>query len=302
VTQRPPRAVAVGAVCATRIFRVDAIPPPPAKVLASALCELYDGMALSAACAFARLGGQAAIWARTGDDPQGQALRQAVQAEGLDVRSLHAVPGTATSQAAVVVDARGERLVVPFHDPQVDASPAWLPLERLRDADIVLADVRWVEGAEAVLLAARAAGVPAMLDAEVGPLPVLQRLVPLASHAVFSDAGLLHYTGLDSVDEALLAVAAQHGGHVGASCGAAGYAWVDGGQVRRVPAPVVRVVDTLAAGDGFHGALALGLAEGRPIDEAARFACHAASLKCTRFGGRLGCPTRDEVLASLSRG
>jgi sulfofructose kinase len=61
-------------------------------------------------------------------------------------------------------------------------------------------------------------------------------------------------------------------------------------------------VDTLAAGDGFHGALALGLAEGRPIDEAARFACHAASLKCTRFGGRLGCPTRDEVLASLSRG
>jgi sulfofructose kinase len=202
----------------------------------------------------------------------------------------------------VVVDARGERLVVPFHDPQVDASPAWLPLDQVRDVDIVLADVRWVEGAEAVLRAARAAGVPAMLDAEVGPLPVLQRLVPLASHAVFSDAGLLHYTGLASVDDALLAVAAQHGGHVGASCGAAGYAWVDRGQVRRVPAPVVDVVDTLAAGDVFHGALALALAEGRPIDEAARFACHAASLKCTRFGGRLGCPTRDEVDASLARG
>ncbi len=302
MTQRPPRAVAVGAVCATRIFRVDAIPPPPAKVLASALCALYDGMALSAACAFARLGGQASIWARTGDDDQGQALRQAISAEGLDVRGLRAVPGTATSQAAVVVDARGERLVVPFHDPQVDASPAWLPLERLREADIVLADVRWLEGAEAVLLAARAAGVPAMLDAEVGPLPVLQRLVPLASHAVFSDAGLLHYTGMGSVDDALLAVAAQHGGHVGASCGAAGYAWVDHGQVRRVAAPVVQVVDTLAAGDVFHGALALALAEGRPIDEAARFACHAASLKCTRFGGRLGCPTRDEVAASLAHG
>ena len=218
MTRRPPRAVAVGAVCATRIFRVDAIPPPPAKVLASALCELYDGMALSAACAFARLGGQAAIWARTGDDTQGQALRQAVQAEGLDVRALHAVPGTATSQAAVVVDARGERLVVPFHDPQVDASPAWLPLVRLREADIVLADGRWVEGAEAVLLAARAAGVPAMLDAEVGPLAVLQRLVPLASHAVFSDAGLLHYTGLDSVDRALLAVAALDHALAGCRC------------------------------------------------------------------------------------
>ena len=31
------------------------------------------------------------------------------------------------------------------------------------------------------------------------------------------------------------------------------------------------------------------------IAAAARFAVVAASLKCTRFGGRLGCPSRDEV-------
>jgi sulfofructose kinase len=55
------------------------------------------------------------------------------------------------------------------------------------------------------------------------------------------------------------------------------------------------VVDTLSAGDIFHGAFALALTEGRGIAGAARFACAAASLKCTRFGGRLGCPTRREV-------
>ena len=48
--------------------------------------------------------------------------------------------------------------------------------------------------------------------------------------------------------------------------------------------------------------VAAALAEGRPVDEAARFACHAASLKCTRFGGRLGCPDRAEVEASLASG
>ncbi|MDR0440933.1 MAG: PfkB family carbohydrate kinase, partial [Candidatus Accumulibacter sp.] len=57
----------------------------------------------------------------------------------------------------------------------------------------------------------------------------------------------------------------------------------------------VKVVDTLAAGDVFHGAFALALVEGKNIEDAARFACAAASLKCTRFGGRLGCPTRAEV-------
>jgi sulfofructose kinase len=55
------------------------------------------------------------------------------------------------------------------------------------------------------------------------------------------------------------------------------------------------VVDTLSAGDVFHGAFALALLEGQLVAEAARFACVAAALKCTRFGGRLGCPNRQEV-------
>lgn len=298
---RRPRAIALGAICATRIFQVDHILAPPAKVMAKRLVQVIDGMALSAACAFARLGGQAAIWARCGDDAQGLATRESLQAEGIDVSGLHVVPGSASSQASVIVDGRGERLVIPFHDPAVDRSPGWLPLARVREADIVLVDVRWDEGAEALLRAAREAGVPAMLDGDTAPHEVLSRLVPLASHAVFSDAGLLAFTGLSDVDTALRQVARTHAGHVGASCGAAGYAWVEGDEIRRVPAPVVDVVDTLAAGDVFHGAFALALCEGQALDAAARFACHAASLKCTQFGGRLGCPTRDGVEASLAR-
>jgi sulfofructose kinase len=294
-----PLAIAVGAICATRIYRVEQVPPLPAKVLADRLVEVVDGMALSAACAFARLGGRAAIWARCGDDEPGRAARAALQAEGLDVSGLRAVPGAASSQATVIVDARGERLVVPFHDPAVDASAQWLPLEALAGARMLLADVRWSEGAEAALRAARAAGVPAMLDGETAAPGVLERLVPLATHAVFSDAGLLAHMAAADVDTALLRLARSHPGHVGATCGAAGYAWVEGGAVRRVAAPAVQVVDTLAAGDVFHGAFALALAEGAEVEAAARFACHAASLKCTRFGGRLGCPTRAEVEASL---
>ena len=70
--------------------------------------------------------------------------------------------------------------------------------------------------------------------------------------------------------------------------------------VRRVAAPAVTVVDTLAAGDVFHGAFALAISQGQAVEDAARFACHAASLKCTRFGGRLGCPDAEEVRASMA--
>jgi sulfofructose kinase len=262
-------------------------------------------MALSAACAFARLGGEAAIWARIGDDPPGLAARAALAAEGLDVSGLRALPGAASSQASVIVDGRGERLVVPFHDPSLDASALWLPLSALAQADMLLCDVRWPEGAEAALHAARAAGVPAMLDGEVAAPGVLERLAPLASHAVFSDAGLLAFSGAGSVDRALREVAAALAGsavHVGATCGAEGYAWFERGTIRRVSAPAVPVVDTLAAGDVFHGSFALALALGLDIEPAAQRACHAASFKCARFGGRLGCPSRAELDAFIASG
>lgn len=295
-----PRLVAVGAACLTTIYRVAAIPPAPGKALAHAAVRVTDGMAISAACAFARLGGHATVWARLGADAQGDAMRAELAQAGLDVAGLRACPGGKSSHAAVAVDARGERQVTVFHDPALDADPAWLPLENLAGAAFLHCDVRWVPGAIRAMAAARAAGVRAMLDAETTEPAILAELVPLATHAVFSDAGLAVHTGTTDVAEGLRRVAGRGGHtHVGASCGAKGYVWLENGEIAHVPAPAVAAIDTLAAGDVFHGALALALAEGRPMDAAAKFACAAASLKCTVFGGRLGCPTRAEVDAFM---
>ncbi len=292
------RLVAVGAVCLTSIYRVPSIPPVPVKIVSTDACRVADGMAISAACAFQRLGGDAEIWARLGNDPEGIAMRAELAATGVDVASFRMLARGRSSHSSVIVDAKGDRLVVPYHDPALDSSADWLPVERLKGADFFHCEVRWPEGAEAGLKAARRAGLRAMVDGETAPLDVLHRLVPLATHAVFSDQGLFAFAGTDDLETALKRVAAGHDGHVGASCGPAGYAWIEDGVMRRVPAPKVDVVDTLSAGDVFHGALALMIAEGRPIEAAARFACVAASIKCTRFGGRLGCPTREEVEAA----
>jgi len=305
--RRPLRMIAVGGICTTTLYLVEAVPPVPGKVLAHDCTEVVDGMAVSAACAFVKLGGRAAAWGRVGDDPRGAAMRAALRDAGLDVDGVRAVPGGRSSVAVAVIDARGDRLVVPFHDASLDRSAGWLPLADVPRCDIVHADTRWPEGAAAALDAARRAGVPGMLDADVAPRGVLAELVPLASHVVCSDAGLFALEGIGdgdgrAVDEALLAVAARgRAAHVGATCGAGGYAWVESGRVRRVAAPRVEVIDTLAAGDVFHGAFALALLEGAETRHAAAFAVGAASLKCTRFGGRLGCPSRDELETFLAR-
>ena len=62
----------------------------------------------------------------------------------------------------------------------------------------------------------------------------------------------------------------------------------------------VTVVDTTGAGDAFTCALAVALAEGKPLLDAARFAAGAGALACTRLGVIPALPTRADVEALLS--
>ena len=76
--------------------------------------------------------------------------------------------------------------------------------------------------------------------------------------------------------------------------------WFDGASVRHLPARATVCIDTLAAGDTWHGAFALALAEQQSLPDALQFATTAAAIKCSRFGGRVGIPTRAETDAVIS--
>jgi sulfofructose kinase len=67
-----------------------------------------------------------------------------------------------------------------------------------------------------------------------------------------------------------------------------------------MPAFDIEAVDTTGAGDAFHGAFALMVAEGCPVAECARAAAAVAAMKCMRLGSRAGLPTRTELDAFLS--
>lgn len=289
------RLLAVGAPTWDTILKVPAVVPPPAKVLAEACVEMSGGTASNGACAMARLGGRVEYWARVGDDATGARIVADLAAEGIDVATVRRVAGGRSTVSSILVDARGERLIVPCYDPHLDPDPSWLPLTTVGRFALVLVDTRWPAGAAAVLHAARAKNVPALLDADTTPGDIMASLAPLASHVVFAEPALAAFTGVADPDAALHSAARRLGGFAGVTLGANGFRWIENGAVRSVPAPRVEVIDTLGAGDTFHGAFALGLAEGMEVETAGHFACAAAALKCTRFGGRAGSPTRAEV-------
>ena len=290
----------LGACVFDTILRVPAIPPAPAKVLASACVQIGSGMSSSAAAAVARLGGRAELWGRVGDDMAGRQFLADLAGAGVDVSQMRVVPGGRTPVSTIVIDESGQRLIVPYYDPTLDRDPSWLPVERIARFGAVATDPRWPEGAARLLDDARRAGIPALFDADTAPRAVLDDLIGRASHVVFSEPALIDLAGTGDIAAALHAVAARIDGLVGVTAGERGFFWREGAHIRHVPAPTVAAVDTLAAGDVFHGAFALALAEGRTVADAGRFANIAASLKCRSFGGRLGTPDRAEVDAFLA--
>lgn len=296
------RVICVGHAALDRVFAVESWPAGSAKIPARRFEESGGGMAANAAATIARLGGEAVFWGPTGDDAVADAIHAMLIADGVDAHGLRRFEGRTSSHSAVIVDDRGERLVVGFRGSALQAPADWLPLERVALAGAVLADVRWPDGASRALRAARDAGIPAVLDAEIASAEILEQLASAADHVIFSERGLEAYAGSDS-EGGLRRVLANGACMVAVTRGEAGVHWIESaepGNLRRFPAFAVDTVDTLAAGDVFHGAYALALAEGWRIGEAIRFAAAAAAIKCSRLGGRSGAPVRGEVEAFLA--
>lgn len=87
----------------------------------------------------------------------------------------------------------------------------------------------------------------------------------------------------------------------GVTLGERGFTGIDNGEVFDIPAVIVETVDTLGAGDVFHGAFMVGILHGWDTRQSARFASAAAAMTCRELGGRKGIPTFDEVLEFMDR-
>ncbi|MEM9229505.1 MAG: PfkB family carbohydrate kinase [Pseudomonadota bacterium] len=282
-----------GSALVDMVFEVADFPDRAEKYAASAARIVGGGCAGNAAVAITRLGGRARLLARCGPDLMGDLAMDELSREGVCLDLVQRDDGAQSAYSSILVDAAGERQIVSFRG----AGLAVLPPQNLGAPQAVLADTRWPEAAEAVFALARAQGVPAVLDGEA---PVPETLVALATHTVFSAQGLRDFTGEDDL-AAGLHRASTRSDWVAVTDGAAGVRVMNRGNAFHVAAPRIEVTDTLGAGDIWHGAFALALAEGRDEAHALRFAQAAAALKCMRSGGRAGAPDRTETTDFMQR-
>jgi sulfofructose kinase len=287
------KVLCVGALTMDTIFLLDRLPDGPGKVIPLDAVEVAEGMAAAQAATIARLGGAVALWASAGDDATGDRLVSQISAEGVDCSRVRRVVGGRSGFSSIFMDRTGSTMIVPRYDPAITSAPEAAP--DLTGFSAVMTDVRWPGAAALALRAARENGLPAILDADMASTDVLGTLLPLATHIVASESAAKLVTGAETPDAAATDLAARYKTFVAVTAGGGGCFWSDGSDIRHSPAPTITPIDTLAAGDVFHGAFAYGLVEGWDMARIIGFASAAAAIKCTRFGGRLGAPGGAEI-------
>lgn len=283
------------------ILKIDRIPSHGTKVLPEKAVQAASGMATAAAITIARLGGSVELWARIGDDATGDSFLRDLSREAVRIDRIRRVQDACTAFSTILVDSAGERLVVPYTDSSLDPDPGWLPLHEVSKAAAVLVDMRWIEGAKAILAEARRHRIPTILDADVAPPEALRDMITRADHILFSEPALLSLSVSASPRVALEEVAAGlEADVVGVTLGAAGaLIWQRkpaGRILHEFPAIPIRAVDTLNAGDVWHGTYVYGLVNDWGLSQTVQMANVAAAMKCEHFGGRLGSPRLSELL------
>jgi ribokinase len=310
-----PVVVVVGSLNMDLVSRVPRLPAPGETVIGGAPAEIPGGMGANQAVAAARLGAETHLVGRVGGDERGRRLLQGLRESGVAASSVGRAHNAPSGAALILVDRRGENsiavapganhLLAPHH---VEAAA-----RLLRRASVVVLGLEVpLVTVERALALCRRHGVPTILD----PAPVPPGGLPRALLAAdvltpneLEAEALLGKGSRAARDaercRALLALGSGRGllavvlklGRRGAMVLEAG------GRPRRIPAFRVAAVDATAAGDAFTAGLAVALGEGRPLEEAARFACAAGALAATVRGAQPSLPSRraeDLLFAAAS--
>jgi sugar/nucleoside kinase (ribokinase family) len=293
----PPRILCIGMPVRDLTFRVSGVPARGSKENATHFEEICGGNALNAAIGIVRLGGRASICGPMGDvrDASDRYILDKLAHEGIETKHIVHMPRLVTPISAIMIDPSGERTIVTFRDPEL-----WkvhLPPSKtlLDDCAAILTESRCAEFCTDLCAEAVWRGIPVIVDVDRA-MSLREGLLNASSHLVFSSEPLQETADIADDAKALHKIAKLTKSFLAGTRGPQGTIWLDeNGSIQETPAFPVHTVDTLGAGDVFHGAFALAVTEKQDLREALRVASAAAALKCTRFGGAFAAPQRIEV-------
>ncbi|MDE2718104.1 MAG: ribokinase [Chloroflexota bacterium] len=294
--------VVIGSINMDLVAVAPSLPTPGETVMGSDFATLPGGKGANQAVAAARLGADVHMVGRVGDDVFGPMLIENLEANEVDVSDVMTTPGVSSGIAVILLDDERQNYIVGIYGANMECD------------DVQIEAVsRALEGADALLLqmeipldvSLEAASIARRMGVRVIYDPAPPSEIPLSCYEAFdiiapnqSEAEVLCGVAVEDVGSAYEAasILRDRGTRVALiKLGEQGVVYSADQGAGHVPAFEVDAVDTVAAGDGFAGALAVALAEGQPLEHALRFASAAGALVVTKRGAQDAMPGRGEV-------
>ena len=303
-----PGVVCIGSLNVDLVFLVDRMPASGETVTGHGLQRHLGGKGLNQALAAARAGADVALVGAVGTDDGGAWMRAELAAEGVDASGVADVDGP-SGTAIIELDASGANriVVIPGANGWLTADYTAVQVSRL-GGTVALAPLEVPPAAVVgALTAAKRAGMMTILNpAPVPPDGIPEGLLQSVDIVIPNEHEAALITGVDvhDVDSAIAAgrVLMERGaGSAIVTLGARGAAWVNAEGFGHVPTYPVRVIDTVAAGDAFCGALAASLAAGLEWTQCLRRACAAGALATTVSGASPSLPSAADIDALIEK-
>ncbi|UCD49700.1 MAG: ribokinase [Phycisphaerales bacterium] len=302
IADQRPHIVVVGSSNMDLVVKTARIPTLGETILGGDFLMVPGGKGANQAVAAAKLGAHVHFVARLGDDLFGRQSLANFEREGVDATHVTLSSGVASGVALITVDAQGNNVIVvaPGANSALSADDVERAADDIRAAGAVVAQLEVpLETVQHAAQLAHESGVPFILDpAPAQDLPA--ELLDMVSVLTPNETEARILTGVEVHDEPSARAAARKLLAAGVDAvvvtmGGQGFLLAEANSMEFIAALAVQAIDATAAGDAFAGGLAVGLAQGQSLREAATFAGRAAALSVMKMGAQPSMPTREEV-------
>lgn len=291
----------IGSLNMDFVINVDHMPLKGETILSGDFDLIPGGKGANQAYATGKLGGSVAMLGAVGDDDYGRALVKNLESVGVDMSHIKTCGHT--GNAFITVDKNGDNSIIVVQGANAAVDKAYIDenIQLIKDSDIIVLQLEIP--LETVCHAAKTAkglGKTVILDPAPAKSGLPEELIHFVDIVKPNEVELQMLLDDPEADKHLRQSAemlvSMGAATVAVTLGGEGaYLYRNGEEKRFACEKGLKAVDTTAAGDSFTGALALGLAEGRSIEESIEFAIKVAGIVVTRKGAQTSIPSRDEI-------
>ena len=263
------------------VYEVDEFPLTNSKVTARSQDVFVGGPATNAAITCAHLGGKATLVTAVGNHVLAAAIKAEARQHSVSLIDLNPDFTELPVISSVFVNSAGERNVVSANAARVTVPVAKVDEAALSRANLLLVDGHYMQACQAWASAARARRIPAVLDGgswKEGTADLLPSIDTAICSADFLPPGS------SSEDDVINYLKESGVANIAITRGADPITFQSKGASGVIKVPSVEPVDTMGAGDIFHGAFCYFSSSGSGFVEALAEAANIAAESC-RFRG-----------------